>query len=232
MRIKSRINFLIALFLIFFVFNFNLNAEEFNIAAKEILVDKENEILIGKGSVQAIDSEGKVINADKITYEKSREFLLIEGDVKIIDIDGNILTANKATYDKINEIITTYANTFLTLEEGYKIVSKNISYNTLQKILKSNESQFNIVNKSKSEENKESDRKYQCPHCTEQFTIATLINQSRINNTPYQLAKNTKLKGTTINHIKRIVTKYHNKGHSYLGSLSDDNYEYKISLNK
>ena len=70
MRTKNRINFLIVFFLVFFVFNFNLYAEEFNISAKEILFDKENEILIGKGSVTAIDSEGKVINADKITYEK------------------------------------------------------------------------------------------------------------------------------------------------------------------
>ena len=73
MRTKNRINFLIVFFLVFFVFNFNLYAEEFNISAKEIFVDKENEILIGKGSVTAKDSEGKVINADKITYEKLRE---------------------------------------------------------------------------------------------------------------------------------------------------------------
>ena len=91
MRTKNRRNLLVNFFLIFFVFNFNLNAEEFNITAKEILIDKENEILVGEGSVTAEDSEGKVINADKITYEKSREFLLAEGRVKITDIEGNIL---------------------------------------------------------------------------------------------------------------------------------------------
>ena len=45
MQTKNRINFLIVFFLVFFVFNFNLYAEEFNISAKEIFVDKENEIL-------------------------------------------------------------------------------------------------------------------------------------------------------------------------------------------
>ena len=90
MRTKNRINFLIVLFLVFFLFNFNLYAEEFNISAKEIFVDKENEILIGKGSVTAKDSEGKVINADKITYEKLREFLLAEGRVKISDMEGHL----------------------------------------------------------------------------------------------------------------------------------------------
>jgi len=140
MQTKNRIYFLIVFFSIFFVLNFNLYAEEFNITAKEILVDKENEILIGKGSVTAKDSKGKIINADKIIYEKLREFLLAEGRVKISDIEGNILIADKATYDKKKNIIITYNNTELILKEGYKIVTKNISYNTREKTLSSNDS--------------------------------------------------------------------------------------------
>ena len=138
MRTKNRKNLLIIFFLIFFVFNFDLSAEEFNITANEILIDKENEILVGEGSVKAVDSEGKVISADKITYKKLREFLLAEGRVKITDIEGNILTTDRATYDKISEIITTYDNTELVLREGYKLITKNISYDTRKKILSSN----------------------------------------------------------------------------------------------
>ena len=140
MRTKSRLNLLIFFFLAFFIFSSNLYAEEFNISAKEIFVDKENEILTGKGSVTAIDSEGKVINADKITYEKLREFILAEGKVKIADIEGNIFIADKATYDKKNNIITTYNNTELTLREGYKLITKKVSYRTKDKILSSNDS--------------------------------------------------------------------------------------------
>ena len=138
MRTKNRKNLLIIFFLIFFVFNFDLSAEEFNITANEILIDKENEILVGEGSVKAVDSEGKVISADKITYKKLRKFLLAEGRVKITDIEGNILTTDRATYDKISEIITTYDNTELVLREGYKLITKNILYDTRKKILSSN----------------------------------------------------------------------------------------------
>ena len=138
MQTKNKVNLLILFFLIFFIFDSNLYAEEFNISAKEVFVDKKNEILIGKGSVTAIDSEGKVINADKITYEKLREFLLAEGKVKIADIDGTTLIADKATYDKKNNIIITYNNTELRLSEGYKLVTKNVSYKTKEKILSSN----------------------------------------------------------------------------------------------
>ena len=138
MQTKNRKNLLIIFFLFFFTFNLNLNAEEFNITAKEVLIDKENEILLGKGSVRAEDSEGKIINADKITYEKSREYLLAEGKVKITDIEGNILTADRASYDKINEVIITYSNTELILKEGYKLITKNVTYDARKKILSSN----------------------------------------------------------------------------------------------
>ncbi len=117
------------IFLIFFlIFNLNVSAEEFDIKAKEVLIDKEKEILIGTGSVQAIDSEGKIIVADKITYLKSKEFLKAEGNVKITDIEGNTITSDSATYDKLNEIILTYNNSKIILKEGYKLKSKNISY--------------------------------------------------------------------------------------------------------
>ena len=146
MRTKNRKNLLIIFFLIFFVFNFDLSAEEFNITANEILIDKENEILVGEGSVKAVDSEGKVISADKITYKKLREFLLAEGRVKVTDIEGNILTADRVTYDKKSEIITTYGNTELVLREGYKLITKNISYDTRKKILSSNSNSIFIDN--------------------------------------------------------------------------------------
>ena len=139
MQIKNRKKIIIICLLSLFLFNFNLSAEEFDISAKEVTIDNKNQILVGKGSVLAKDSEGKHIYANKITYEKSKEFLLAEGDVKITDEDGNILKTDKATYDKINEKIVTYNNTEVMLKEGYKLVSKNISYDIIKKILNSSE---------------------------------------------------------------------------------------------
>ena len=136
MQIKNKINFSIIFFLIFFLFNYNLYAEEFNITAKEVLVDKENEILIGKGSVTAEDLEGKIVNADKITYEKLREFLLAEGNVKISDLEGNILITDKATYDKKNNIIITYDNTELIIKSKDNINKAALLYFLIRKILK------------------------------------------------------------------------------------------------
>tara|TARA_B100001123_G_C15332802_1_gene1031799 strand:- start:190 stop:2607 length:2418 start_codon:yes stop_codon:yes gene_type:complete len=139
MQTRDKKNLIIFCLLNLLLFSLNVNAEEFNISAKEILIDKENEVVIGKGSVVAKDSKGQNVFADKITYEKTKEFLLSEGNVKIVDIEGNIITADKATYDKINEKIITYNNTEIILKEGYNLVSKNILYDNLKKILSSNE---------------------------------------------------------------------------------------------
>ena len=111
MQTKNKKNILIIFFLSFFIFNFNLSAEEFNITAKEVTIDNNNEILTGEGSVKAIDAAGRVITADKITYTKSKNFIFAEGKVRITDLEGNMLLAEKATYDKMNEIITTYDET-------------------------------------------------------------------------------------------------------------------------
>ena len=154
MQIKNKKKLTIICLLSLFLLNLNLSAEEFNISAKEVTIDNKSQILVGKGSVLAKDSEGKEIYADKITYEKSKEFLLAEGNVKITDENGNIINADKATYDKINEKIVTYNNTEVILKEGYKLVSKNILYDNIKKILNSNEkSIFTDLDKNTIETN-------------------------------------------------------------------------------
>ena len=71
MLIKNNKNLIITFFILLFSFTSTLFADEFDISAKEILIDKEKEVLTGTGSVEAIDSDGKRINADKIVYNKN-----------------------------------------------------------------------------------------------------------------------------------------------------------------
>ena len=129
MLIKNKIFQIAVLLLSLLLMNNSLQAEEFNIEAKEISVDKKNNIVTGKGSVVVTDQDGITVKADKIIYERSKEFLTAEGSVEVFDADNNLLTTDKATYDKTNEIITTFDNTSLELlNQGYKLLGKNISY--------------------------------------------------------------------------------------------------------
>ena len=61
MQIKNSIVLLTISVLFLFIFNQNLTADEFDISAIEITVDKKNNIVVGKGSVEVIDRDGKII---------------------------------------------------------------------------------------------------------------------------------------------------------------------------
>ena len=135
MQIKNKL--LILFFIILCMPASNLDADEFNITAKEIFIDKENEILRAEGSVESVDTTGRIIRSDKIVYEKKREFLISQGNVEILDLDGNIIKTEKAIYNKLKETITTFGNTEVILKEGYKLTSKKIIYNIKNKTLSS-----------------------------------------------------------------------------------------------
>jgi len=129
MLTKNNLYILGLLLLGLIAFNVNLHADEFDISASEIIIDKENNTIVGKGSVEVVDKESRVIKANKVIYEKTKEFLSAEGLVNITDANGNIINSNKATYDKINEIISSYKNSNLILKNGYNIKSNRIIYN-------------------------------------------------------------------------------------------------------
>tara|TARA_B100000029_G_scaffold511416_1_gene605396 strand:+ start:2573 stop:5002 length:2430 start_codon:yes stop_codon:yes gene_type:complete len=139
MQIRNKIKLIILFLFSLLFFSEKIIADEFDIKAKEIFIDKENQIVVGEGSVEAQDNEGKFIYANKITYEKTKEFLTAEGEVTIKDNEGNILKTEKATYDKLNKKIITYNKTKLILKEGYELNVKEILYLTDKKKLRSEE---------------------------------------------------------------------------------------------
>lgn len=139
MQIKNKIIITTICVLSLFISCFNLQADEFNISASEITIDKENEIIRGKGSVVVTDYQGRIIKANNVIYKKKEEILLSEGSVKIFDTEGNIITTDKATYDKKNETIITYNNSELLISDGYKLISNKVIYNTIKKIISSDQ---------------------------------------------------------------------------------------------
>ena len=138
MQTKNKLLIKILFFLSLMLFSSNIYAEEFDISAAEIQIDKKNNIVTGIGSVEVIDKEGRIIKADKVIYKREKEFLSAEGSVKVTDINGNVINSEKASYDKINEIITSYKNSNLLLGSDYKIKSNKIIYNINKKLINSN----------------------------------------------------------------------------------------------
>ena len=69
MQTKNKTILVIIYLLNFFLFSTFVESDEFDISAIEVTVDKKNNTIIGKGSVEATDSDGRIINAEKITYK-------------------------------------------------------------------------------------------------------------------------------------------------------------------
>ena len=65
MQIKNKIILKIICLLSLVAFGTNLQADEFNISAKEISVDSAKDIVFAKGSVEVTDSAGRIIKGDK-----------------------------------------------------------------------------------------------------------------------------------------------------------------------
>ena len=137
MLIKNKINITILISLILSLLSLSVYAAEFNISATEIFIDKEKNIVTGKGNVEATDSDGKIIKADKIVYEKSKEFLLAEGSVNVIDAEGNNIETSKVSFDKKNNLIIAGKNSKLFLNDGYILETNKILYHTEKKIISS-----------------------------------------------------------------------------------------------
>ena len=135
MQIKNNILILFILTLNFIFINKNIHADEFDISAQEITIDKANNTLVGIGSVVVTDQNGTIIKANKVIYEKTKEFLTATGSVLIQDVDNNILTSEKITYDKLNEVINTYENSKVNFQNEYTLITNNIIYNFDEKII-------------------------------------------------------------------------------------------------
>ena len=120
-------NYLILIFLIFF--QSFLYAEDLDIKAKNIKIEKKNEITIFENEVEVIDKFNNIINADYVEYNKKDNFLKLEGNIYSRDINGNVFTGTKAIYDNNNKIFKSIGDITFDTIEGYKIISSNITIN-------------------------------------------------------------------------------------------------------
>ena len=65
MSIKNKIIFFFILIINCLILNFSVIAEELDISASEITIDKEKQFVTAKGSVVIIDSEGNKLKAER-----------------------------------------------------------------------------------------------------------------------------------------------------------------------
>ena len=123
--------------LIFLFFSDFLLADEFDIKAKNIKIDKKSKITIFENNVEVRDKFNNLFKADYVLYNKQYNFLELKGNIFSEDIDGNIFKSNKASYDNNNKIFKSFGKSDFETLEGYKIETSDIIIDNKSAIISS-----------------------------------------------------------------------------------------------
>lgn len=123
--------------LIFIFFANNLSAENFNINAKNISIDKKKEITVFKDNVVIIDENNNEIKSEFASYDKKSDFFILKNDVSIKDPQGNILRSEEATYSKKNGLYKIIGEAKILTAAGYDVKTSDLTLDTFRKILQS-----------------------------------------------------------------------------------------------
>ena len=68
------------------------------------------------------------INANTVEVEKINKNISAEGNVEITDSKNNIINAEKIKYDKLKQILNTFGETEILTSEQFKIKGKDIVF--------------------------------------------------------------------------------------------------------
>ena len=95
-----------------------LFAENLEINANNIKVDKSSKLITLEGNVEAIDSKNNQLFAERAKYNKSIDLLETFGDTKIITSEGYIINGKDISFDNINKLISSQEDTKVTDKAG------------------------------------------------------------------------------------------------------------------
>ncbi len=136
--------------LVFYFFSNLLLADELDIKAKNINIDKKNKITIFENDVEVKDQFNNLFKADYVLYNRESNFLELKGNILSKDISGNIFRTTKATYDNNNKIFKSFGKSNFETLEGYKIEAGDIIIDNKNFFISSDEKAF-IIDKEGNE---------------------------------------------------------------------------------
>lgn len=127
----------ILLYIFFFIFFSNLCAENLNIEASKISLDKDNKLSIFENNVKIVTEEGNSIKSDFATYNKKLNFIQLKKNITATDLKNNIIKADYAEYDENKKIFKTKGLTKIFTPENYIIETSDILFNNSEKFISS-----------------------------------------------------------------------------------------------
>ncbi len=129
-------NNLLKFLLIFFVFFQNtLYANELDISASEIKIDKKNSEIQFIGSIKAVDESNNVLMSEEAYYLKEKDFLKSKGATKIITRENYVFESENVEFDNKNNIIKSNYPSIIFDTDGNKISLEMFNYNSIENVL-------------------------------------------------------------------------------------------------
>ena len=121
------------LIIIFFLAHTALKAENLQIEAKNITLDKDKITSIFENEV-VVKTKEKTIKSEYLKYDKEKGFLIFKKDIIATDKEGNIIETNYAEYNEKNKYFLSKGLTEITTSQNYKLVGSNISLDNEKKL--------------------------------------------------------------------------------------------------
>ena len=121
--------FYINLFVLFCFCLFRpLIAEELDISAKTVEVDKINRIVNAEGNVEVVDSKNNILSSEKIEYDKIRKILTASGETEILTSESFKIKGKNIIYDNNEGIVSSNNRTKITDKDGNMILVDMFNY--------------------------------------------------------------------------------------------------------
>ena len=126
------------IYLFTFLFFSNAFAENIQIQAKNITLDKDKVTTVFENDV-VIKTKNKIIKSQYLKYNKKIGLLILKNNIIAEDNDNNIITAENAEFNENKEIFKTFGPTNIITSEKYIVKGKDIIIDNKRKTISSNE---------------------------------------------------------------------------------------------
>ena len=126
------------IYLFTFLFFSNAFAENIQIQAKNITLDKDKVTTVFENDV-VVKTKNKIIRSQYLKYNKKIGLLVLKNNIIAEDNDKNTITAENAEFDENKEIFKTFGPTNIITSEKYTVKGKDIIINNKSKTISSNE---------------------------------------------------------------------------------------------
>jgi LPS-assembly protein len=131
---KSKIFFIFSLFF----FKTVVFAENLNISAEKITLDKVKNISVFENNVTIVTEDGYKINSDYTEYDKEKGYLLLKKNISAIDNENNIIQTNFAEFFKNKNILKTKGPTKIITTNKYEIELEELLLDNNKNYIESN----------------------------------------------------------------------------------------------